>query len=446
MLKKTIIILSIVLVLVSTASAAENHTEIRNDLTEAEQAIQEMENSNVPTERVESLLNTANQSFQAQKNLAENQDAKPDFSRTKELTSEIREIKQTALRVNDRINSLEERIEELEGQDLNLSGVKTAFNELNQTFHNQRFEEAEGQVENVYSEISDAKSIQTQVQAFTSAQRQNIIVLYRQSANYATNNWIKLSLASIIFIALSAVFIKEYRLWKLESRRENLIEKKQVIEDMIEQAQQEYYVKGKGSKIAFRTRTEKFQEMKRDTEQDINEIESRLKSIKGLPVISPEIKERSDEFQSRGKVMEEAGEIKGSLERINDRRQSKTSEEQDTGEIYREILKKDSVDEAEDEIKGLKDPDYRALLEIESQNKDRKTLKEFLKDRVEIDLDDVGTSDDQIELLKNETVEEARDQIKGLENPDYRALLKAEMQGKNRKTLKEYLKEQIRFD
>ncbi|PSH01499.1 MAG: hypothetical protein BRC26_03375 [Nanohaloarchaea archaeon QH_8_44_6] len=186
--------------------------------------------------------------------------------------------------------------------------------------------------------------------------------------------------------------------------------------------------------------------MKRDTEQDINEIESRLKSIKGLPVISPEIKERSDEFQSRGKVMEEAGEIKGSLKRINDRRQSKTSEEQDTGEIYREILKKDSVDEAEDEIKGLKDPDYRALLEIESQNKDRKTLKEFLKDRVEIDLDDVETSDDQIELLKNETVEEARDQIKGLKNPDYRALLKAERQGKNRKTLKEYLKEQIRFD
>ncbi|PSH01498.1 MAG: hypothetical protein BRC26_03370, partial [Nanohaloarchaea archaeon QH_8_44_6] len=182
------IILSIALVLVSTASAAENHTEIRNDLTEAEQAIQEMENSNVRTERVESLLNTANQSFQAQKNLAENQDAKPDFSRTRELTSEIREIKETALRVNDRINSLEERIEELEGQDLDLSGVKTAFNELNQTFHNQRFEEAEGQVENVYSEISDAKSIQTQVQAFTSAQRQNIIVLYQQSANYAANN------------------------------------------------------------------------------------------------------------------------------------------------------------------------------------------------------------------------------------------------------------------
>jgi len=440
MLKKTIIILSIVLVLVSTASAAENHTEIRNDLTEAEKAIQEMENSNIPAERVESLLSTANQSFQAQKNLAENQDAEPDFSRTRELTSQIKDIKETALRVNDRINSLEERIEELEDQDLNLSGVKTAFNELNQTFHNQRFEEAEGQVENVYSEISDAKSIQTQVQAFTSAQRQNIIVLYQQSANYAANNWIKLSLTSIIFIALSAVFLKEYRLWKLESRRENLIEKKQVIEDMIEQAQQEYYVKGKGSKIAFRTRTEKFQEMKRDTEQDINEIESRLESIKGLPVISPEIKERSNEFQARGKVMEETGEIKGSLERINDRRQSETSER------YRKILKKDIVDEAKDEIKGLEDPDYRALLEIESQNKDRKTLKEFLKDRVEIDLDDVETTDDQIELLKNETVGEARDQIEGLENPDYRALLKAEMQGKNRKTLKEYLKEQIRFD
>lgn len=461
-MKKTLTLALLTLLVITSASAASgNYTEIRNQLEDARNAIQKMENAGIPTERVESLYTTANRSFMAQKTLAEQQGIKPDFSRTRELVNQIINIKQTAMRVNDRINSLEERINELEKRDLNLTGVKQAFQNLNQTFQNQRFEEAENQVEKVYAEISEAQSVQTQVQAFASAQQENLATIYQNSLTYAVNNWKKLSIATILGIILVVVSFREYKLWRLEKRREDMLDKKEVIEDMIEEAQHQYFVKGKGSEIAFNTRMDKFQEMKRDTEQEINELESRLQSIKGLPVISPEIKERSEEFQAQGEVMEEAGEVKGSLERISERREKEQedtketeeqevseekAEDQETGsaEKYSEILEKDSVKEAKEEIEGLENPDHRTLLEIEKKNKNRKTLKEYLSDNIELELEDVDYTEEEKELLEQDTVKEARDEIKELEEPDYKALVKAEKEGKDRKTLKEYLKEQIR--
>ncbi len=398
MRKKILLALTVIFFVAQASAATGNFTEVEEQLQDAEQEIRQMEKAGIPTERVESLLTTANRSFRAQKSLAE-QGGNPDFSRVSELTDQISSIQETALRVNDRLNALEGRIENLENSSLNLSGVKKAYTEVNTTFHNQRFEEAENQVEDVYSEISEARSVQTQVQAFASAQRKNIVGAYNAAVEHARENWKRLLFASAIFIVFLIAFIREYHLWTLELRREKLIDKKHVIEDMIEEAQHEYYVKGKGSEISFNTRMEKFQEMKRDTEQHINSIESRLKSMKGLPVISPEIKEKSEEFQAEGEVMEEAGEVKGSLERISERREEEpegeekqeegteetTEEKSEEMKEYEEIVSNDTVGEAKDEIEKLEDPDYEALLRAEKEGKDRKTLKEYLKEQIRLE-------------------------------------------------------------
>ena len=405
-LKRKITVLTLFAVLICSAVSAQsgNHTEVRNSLQEAERSIQAMEDSDIPVERVQSLLRTANTSFRAQKSLAD-QGGTPDFDRVRELTSSIQDIRETAFRVNDRLTALEKRIEELEDSNLNLSGVRTAFEEVNTTFHNQRFEEAENQVENVYSEISEAQSVQTQVQAFASAQRQNIVGTYNDLVDYAGKNWEMLSVGLIVSLIVAGIGKREYTLWRLEKSRENMIQKKEVIEDMIEQAQHEYYVKGKGSEISFNTRMEKFQEMKRDTEQEINEAESKLKSIQGLPVISPEIKDRSEEFKAEGEIMEENGEVKGSLERIKEKREEKSEEEENNG------------DKEKDE---------------EQKSEEKK------EDRLE----DKAVKDIHEEVLDN-PLNKAKDLIEE-DDLDYYALLKAEKGGKDRQTMKEYLKEHIK--
>lgn len=52
------------------------------------------------------------------------------------------------------------------------------------------------------------------------------------------------------------------------------------------------------------------------------------------------------------------------------------------------------------------------------------------------------TTRDYDELLSG-TVEEVKDTVREMDNPDYRAILEAEKQSKDRKTVKEFLKRRI---
>lgn len=54
----------------------------------------------------------------------------------------------------------------------------------------------------------------------------------------------------------------------------------------------------------------------------------------------------------------------------------------ETGEDYEEVVS-GTVGEAKEAVQEMDDPDYEAILEAESDNKDRKTLKEWLESRIE---------------------------------------------------------------
>lgn len=53
-----------------------------------------------------------------------------------------------------------------------------------------------------------------------------------------------------------------------------------------------------------------------------------------------------------------------------------------------------------------------------------------------------SSQEDYDELLSG-TVEEVKDSVREMANPDYRAILEAEKQGKDRKTVKDFLKRRI---
>lgn len=70
---------------------------------------------------------------------------------------------------------------------------------------------------------------------------------------------------------------------------------------------------------------------------------------------------------------------------------------------YDEILDQ-NVGEVKDAVRDLQNPDYEELLELEEQGKDRKTVKEFLESRIE----DSAESSEEVEETENivETIEE----------------------------------------
>jgi len=68
-----------------------------------------------------------------------------------------------------------------------------------------------------------------------------------------------------------------------------------------------------------------------------------------------------------------------------------------------------TVDEAKDAIRDLDSPDYEGLLEAEKEGKDRKTVKEFLESRIDSAEEEAEEVDEETE----EIVEEIEEETKG---------------------------------
>lgn len=60
---------------------------------------------------------------------------------------------------------------------------------------------------------------------------------------------------------------------------------------------------------------------------------------------------------------------------------SEKETEQESGEDYSEIVS-GTVSDAKDELQELEDPDWESALEAEKEGKDRKTLKEFIESKM----------------------------------------------------------------
>jgi len=80
---------------------------------------------------------------------------------------------------------------------------------------------------------------------------------------------------------------------------------------------------------------------------------------------------------------------------------------------YEELLTQ-NVGEVKDSIHDLENPDYRQLLQLEREGKDRKTVKEFLEDRLD---------DDEVEEEETEVPEPYSSEVEEIEEETSEGLL-----------------------
>ncbi len=80
------------------------------------------------------------------------------------------------------------------------------------------------------------------------------------------------------------------------------------------------------------------------------------------------------------------------------------------------------------------------LEELEEEEKEAKSVFQSFKEKMD-NLFSSGTAKEYRELLSG-NVNEVRQRISEIDDPDLDALLKAEMRGKNRDTVKRFIKEQ----
>ncbi|NMI76974.1 hypothetical protein GLT92_00965 [Nanohaloarchaea archaeon] len=251
------------------ATFGQTATEANSSLRESEEIIREMNRSNIPTQRVSDLYERANESYVTQ--LERNRSGKEsDYSMVLNTVEQIEEIRTEAFRTKDQLDILRSRIKELnKSRDLNLSGAREELEEAEIEYRDERFERSRENIDLAYQEISEAQSAVTQAQAFASATRDKF-------QTFLINNWKKLSATLVILSALFYLLYKEYRIYSLEKKKQNLKQKREVIQDLTSEAQEEYFQENDMAESAYNTRTDKYGEMIRDINRQIPLIDEDL--------------------------------------------------------------------------------------------------------------------------------------------------------------------------
>ncbi|MFB6215978.1 MAG: hypothetical protein ABEJ72_03285, partial [Candidatus Aenigmatarchaeota archaeon] len=152
-------------------------------------------------------------------------------------------------------------------------------------------ERSQQRIDQAYQEISEAQSTVTQAQAFASATRDKF-------QTFLANNWKRLLAAIVALSVFSYLLYKEYRIYTLKKKKQNLKQKREVIQDLTSEAQEEYFQENDMAESAYNTRTDKYGEMIRDINRQIPLIDEDLeKEWSVSQVISEKISKNQEEGQ-----------------------------------------------------------------------------------------------------------------------------------------------------
>lgn len=288
-MRRTVMII-LILSVVSTV-AGQTMEEANGSLQEADTVINEMKNSNIPIQRVSDLYEQANNTYltQVERNRSGQE---TDYTVVLETVEQIKQVRTQAFRAKDELNILRSRIEELDkNEDINLSEAKNKLEDAEVEFQDERFERAQEQIDLAYQEISDAQSAVTQAQAFASATSNNL-------RSFLENNWKRLSAAILIATVFSYLVYKEYQIYSLKKEKKNLKRKREVLQELVAEAQNKFFQKNDLAETAYNTRTDKYGEMIRDINRQIPLVNEDLEKQWSLSqVIGEKISENSSEAQ-----------------------------------------------------------------------------------------------------------------------------------------------------
>lgn len=128
-------------------------------------------------------------------------------------------------------------------------------------------------------------------------------------------------------------------------------------------------------------RVDEAEEESEKFEKEAEEIKKKVKALKKLEQHSQKVEELDKELEALKEKEEEAAGVFDSFKRkVRNIFRSANNERRKTN--YEEILS-GSVEQSKKRINSLEDPNYRALLKTEKEGQNRKTLEKFLERRLD---------------------------------------------------------------
>ncbi|MDD5148049.1 MAG: hypothetical protein PHH08_01140 [Candidatus ainarchaeum sp.] len=275
-MKKTLLltaVIALIAVLFPLASAADlnspdsgavflsrNAAKAKIAVSSALESLDRMQKAGLPTARVSDTIEIANQLFESEK-LKEKLGNNADYSNAIQKAKEASKSGDSAFEVFDELTMLQEYIAGLPAE-VDKEEVTRMALDANKSFQEERFEEAKEKIDAVYAKIDDMQSISFRTTAMYTAATANIWTLI---VAFQAQLAVLIGTPSLIWV----IFRKKIRGWRIKKKMERLELQKEVVSNMLKQAQQSYFIDAKIPENIYAIRVETFSKMTRDITRKI---------------------------------------------------------------------------------------------------------------------------------------------------------------------------------
>lgn len=262
-----IILIGIIFCLLLVQSSSATTTKLSNDsiqakesLAQAEKDILEMNEKDIPLNRVNETYQEALQLYSAQLALEE-KGGRADYKLVISYTLDINSVKKIAIQASDELIIFKDTYEEAE-KHVNLSEMQEEYDSIILSFKDERYEDTLELIKKGYDRISEIQSSQTALNSLYLATSRTI-------KNFFIKNWLKITIICSIAFFLILIFWNNIKKLMLRIKFNNLIIQKKAINKLLKSMQESYFKTKELSESEYNIKLKKFKELIRDIDRQI---------------------------------------------------------------------------------------------------------------------------------------------------------------------------------
>ena len=256
-----VVIVTMFLLSLNICSALSNEsTQALEKLETAKDCYNEMISQKVPISRANVSLQSTINSYEAQLALEE-KFRKPDYSITEKSSENVCYIKKISIEARDELEIFQTTYDSTQ-ETINLSSMDSDYQKIILSFNEERFEDTIELIDKGYSLLSEIESSQTTLKLFYSSTTIS-------AKQFLEDNWRKLSIGLIIFIAVLIVFWKAIKKIRVYRKIKHLEIQKNTLKELVGELQKKYFKSQGISEAEYRIKLERFKEMIRDINRQI---------------------------------------------------------------------------------------------------------------------------------------------------------------------------------
>lgn len=286
MIQRESLILGLVLIIfISSSAIAENlyfdgklisdtgsNSSIgaKNLIIDAQNCMVAMEARGLKVSRVNESLEQALQLYSAQISLEEKRGSS-DYKLVNQSAIDVCNIEKIALKALDEFLVFNESYTGSMNQ-FDLSSMKADYDSLVKSFDEERFEDSLKLIDKGYTDLSDLESSQTSFKLYYQTTTKTI-------KDFFVNNWKILLIWTIVIIVLLIIFWKAIRRWMIKTKLNNLYIRKKSINELIKRMQYSYFKTKAMSEMEYTVKIKTFNELIRDVERQIPEMNESLAKV-----------------------------------------------------------------------------------------------------------------------------------------------------------------------